>query len=442
MGLIIGIGGGPRKAWEPPYAEDVSAYGVEFDTDVSAPRCSRIGSANLHRRCPVQPGMRGCLLDDDGNVAEYLDHDDWTGADRSGARGQVMVEIPAHYRKFETEGTLRRVLLSELPLPGYEAVPLAYVSAYQATVDRGTNTLASVVNTSAQFRGGDNDASRDGTYRSLLGLPATTVRRANFRAFARKRKAGSAQWNCMTYDVQKTLYWLFVVEYATLNSQAPYVEALTQAGYRQGGLGAGVTTLDGNKLARMAVGGPWVPCGHTDSLGNRTGELPFTMPGEYDPGAESPTIVQVPRYRGVENPFGHIWQWTDGVNVRVSPDEGHGGDGLSKVYVCHDPAAFSDTGYAGYEHVGDEARVPGYVREVIFGRGGEIVPRVCQGAGSTTYHCDYHNTSIPTSAEELHGLMFGGYMDAGAKLGLACANSNNAPSLGSAYAGTRLCFLP
>ena len=47
-----------------------------------------------------------------------------------------MVEIPAHYRKFEVDGTKFRCLLSEHALPGFHLVPLAYRSAYEAAVDR------------------------------------------------------------------------------------------------------------------------------------------------------------------------------------------------------------------------------------------------------------------------------------------------------------------
>ena len=137
-----------------PYAEEQCSYGVEFNTAVSSPTCTRVGSSDLHKRCPIQNRLRGCLLDDDGKVVEYLDPSDWTGHDRSGVRGQVMVEIPTHYRKFETEGNKRRVLLSEFPLPGYTQVPLAYVSAYEATVQRSTLKLASVVNVNPDYRGG------------------------------------------------------------------------------------------------------------------------------------------------------------------------------------------------------------------------------------------------------------------------------------------------
>lgn len=421
-----------------PYLEDDCSYGVEFDVTISSPTCTRIGNTDLHKSLPVHSRMKGCLLDDDGNVVEYLNPNDWTGNVLDGSRGQVMVEIPAHYRKFETDGNKRRVRISELPLAGYHVVPKTYVSAYEATVERSTSKLASVKNTSVDYRGGGNNSEWDGTYRSMCGMPATSISRTNFRKYARNRKAGSTEWNCMTYDVQKTLYWLFVVEYATLNSQAAYNPVLTSEGFRQGGLGSGVTNLNGTLWSTFNGYNPFIPCGTTDSLGNNTGEVIFTMPTEYD--SSNTVEVQVPRYRGVENPFGHIWQWTDGINVRISPTEANGGDGLSKVFVCSDPSKFTDSGYTGYSHVGNEARSEGYVKEVIFGNGGEIMPSVI-GGGSTTYHCDYHYTNIPTS-ETLRGVLFGGPADHGAAAGFACARSAHAPSYTYAYIGSRLCFLP
>ena len=106
-----------------PYLEDQCAYGIQWDTTVSTPTCTRIGSIALHKRLPIQNRMRGCLLSDNGTVVEYLNPTNWRAHTLDGSKGQVMVEIPAHYRKFETEGTIRRCKLSEYPLPGYHAVP-------------------------------------------------------------------------------------------------------------------------------------------------------------------------------------------------------------------------------------------------------------------------------------------------------------------------------
>ena len=415
--------------------EDLVMYGVEFDTTVSSPDCTRIGNPNLHRTLPVHSQMRGCLLNDDGEVTKYLNESDWTSETRDGSQGQVMVEIPEHYVKFETDGTKRRVKMSITPIVGYKKIGKYYISAYEATVQRSANKLCSVVNTDADYRGGNNNAEWDGTYRTLTGRPATQISRTNFRNYARKRKSSTKEWNCMTYDIQKDIYWLFVVEFATRNSQKAFNAALTAEGYKQGGLGDGVTTLDGGKWNTFNGYNPFIPCGHTDELGNGTGEVEFSMPTEYDSNIKT---VKVPRYRGIENPFGHIWQWTDGINVRISPNSPTG-DGLSKVFVTDNPEYFNDSNYNNMQHVGNEARTESYVKEVIFGEGGEIMPSVV-GGGSTTYFCDYHYTNIPTSVA-LRGVLFGGSASDGAIAGFVYANSNSVPSSANALIGSRLCFI-
>ena len=417
-----------------PYLEEQCAYGIEWDTAVSSPICTRIGNVAHHKSLPVQSLMKGCILNDNGKVVEYLTPTNWKAHTLDGSIGQVMVEIPAHYRKFETDGTKRRAKISLLPIPGYHFVPKGYMSAYEATVQRSTNKLCSVANMDADYRGGNNNAAWDGSYRTLLGRPATVISRTNFRNYARKRKAGSTEWNCMTYDIHKALYWLFVIEYATLNSQAGFNAQKDSNGYAQGGLGNGVTnTPDWNGFNGYY---PFVPCGYTDELGNASGEVAYTILKE---DGTTHGTVKVPRYRGVENPFGHIWQWTDGINIRISPNAPTG-DGLSKVFVCTDPSKFKDNGYDGYSHVGNEARTEGYVKEVIFGENGEIIPAAV-GAGTTTYFCDYHYTSIP-AAETLRGVLFGGAASSSAPAGLAFANSLNVPSNAYAYLGSRLCFIP
>ena len=411
--------------------EDLMSYGIEFDVTVSSPECTRIGNMDLHRSLPVQSKMRGCLLSDDGNVNHYLNGTDWTSETRDGSAGQVMVEIPEHWRKFETDGNKRRVRISEVALPGYHRVRRCYVSAYEAALQRSTTTLCSVVNMDPDYRGGNNTTGWDGTYRTLLGRPATSINRTNFRAYARKRKSGSTEWNCQTYEVRKTLYWLFVTEYATLNSQKEYSEARDENGFMQGGLGAGVTTL--SDWVGFNNYNPFVPCGHTDALGNRSGIVEYQIPSEY---TGSTNTFNVPRYRGIENPFGHVWEWTDGCNIRIQP----GSTGLSMVYVTDNPSIFNDSNYDGYKYLGDEARPEGYMRTMIFGDEGCIIPDTV-GGSSTTYFCDYHYTIIPAS-ETLRGLLSGGRANDGSGAGLVYSSSNVTPACSDAYVGSRLVFYP
>ena len=407
-------------------------YGVEWDVTDPSPAVKRIGNMQMHRDLPVQSQMRGCLLDDNGVVLKYLNADDWTSETLDGSAGQVMVPAPVDsYWRFEKDGNIRRVKFSTIALPGFKRTPQGFISAYEATVQRSTNKLCSVVNIDPDYRGGNNNEEWDGTYRSLLGMPATAIIRTSFRTYARNRKPGSTEWNCMTYDFQKLLYWLFVVEYATLNSQKAFNAQKDSNGYAQGGLGDGVTTVDWTKWSNFNGNNPFVPCGYTDTLGNGTGVVEFSMPTEYDATIKK---LNVPRYRGIENPFGHIWQWTDGINMQIEA-----GDGLSKVFVSDNPEKFNDSNYDGYSHVGNEARTEGYVKSVIFGEGGEIMPDVV-GGGSTTYFCDYHYTNIP-SATTLRGVLFSGHAADGANAGFAYADSHFAPSDAGASVGSRLCFI-
>ena len=416
-----------------PYLEQQCAYGVQFDTSVSSAACTRIGNTDLHKSLPIQSRMRGCLLDDNGNVVEYLDPKDWRGQTRDGSRGQVMVEIPLHYRKFETDGTVRRVKISEYPLPGYHTVPKRYVSAYQATVDRTNSKLASVVNNTAQYRGCSNQSDWDETYRSALGRPATSISLTTFRTYARNRKSGSTQWNCHTYGSQKAIYWLFVVEYATLNSQAAYNASKDASGYAQGGLGDGVT----NSTAWNNFNGynPFVPCGYTDEFGNGSGVKALEV-RDGDDALFVSTYVN--RYRGIEIPFGHIFHWTDGVLVEAGAESD---TNLHKVFVAKDPSKFASSIGDGYAHVGNQARADGYGKEHIFGEGGEIIAAAV-GGGSTTYLCDYNYQNIPASGKATRGVLFGGSANYGTHAGFVFASSSYAPSTTDAHLGSRLCFLP
>ena len=103
MGLLIGVGN-----TKPTFPYDYY-YGIEWDSNVASSACTRIGRPELHVSLPIQSKMRRCILRDNGTVAYYLHANDSTKRDTGaaakldGTDGQVMVEIPAHYRKFEVD---------------------------------------------------------------------------------------------------------------------------------------------------------------------------------------------------------------------------------------------------------------------------------------------------------------------------------------------------
>ena len=431
MGLVIGIGDA-----KPKFAYDYY-YGIEWDAAVSNPNPTRIGKDELHQSLPLQCLMRRCILKDDGTVNYYLHANDSTKRDNGaaanldGSDGQYMVELPDMYVRFETDGDKSRCLMSEHPLPGFTLWGKDYVSAVEATVQRSTNKLAAVVNTTTDYRGGGNTAAWDDTYRSELGRPATSISLTNFRTYARNR--GSVNWNCNTYHIHRKLWWLFAVEYGTFNSQKAFNAELDVNNHRQGGLGAGVTTINSSKWNAFNSYNPFVPCGHTNPLGNHTGVVDYTMPEEYD---STTTVVSVPSYRGVENPFGHIWKWTDGCKCLIQ-SEADGGKSL--FYVCDDVSGFTSSGITNYELRGELPRMEGYVKAICLGEHGEIMPSAV-GGGSITYFCDYFYTSIPASGVSERGVLFGGDANYGAHAGFVCADTYNAASDANANIGSRLCY--
>lgn len=419
-------------AWEDiPDLEERYAYGVEWDTASSSPDGVRVGNMQLHRELPVQSKMRRCLLDRDGGVKEYLDNElSWGGSYLDYA---VMTEMPEHWYKLYFNGTKFRMMLSEIPLPGYKHVDKFYISTYEARMYRTDNLLCSAAGASKlsdpnsiNFRGGDNTAEWDDTYRSLLGCPVTNLTRDQFRQAARKRGSG---WEMYTYGAHKTLFWLFAVEYATLNSQKPFNAQKDANGFAQGGLGPGPTQM--TDWTNFNNANPLIPCGYTNEFGNGSGEKAYVVKNAS--GGTHATLM-VNRYRGIENPFGHIWKYTDGANIQVTT----GDNGLSILWTTADPSNFSDSSYVGYDKKGNICRVNGYAKNTLLGEDGDIIATEI-GGSSSTYWCDYYYTN--TSTNSLRLVAVGGGSD-GADAGFIRVNASETPSGAYKHFGSRLCFFP
>lgn len=417
-------------AWEDiPDLEERYAYGVEWDTASSSPDGVRVGNMQLHRELPIQSKMRVCEVDDLGAV---------TAASVSGmvqrAQGSIMTEIPEHWYKLYTNGTKFRMMLSEIPLPGYKHVDKFYISTYEACIARNEKKLwsenlyaysdeSSLIN----LRGGDNTSDWDGTYRSLLKRPVTNLTRDQFRQAARKRGSG---WEMYTYGAHKTLFWLFAVEYATLNSQKPFNAQKDANGFAQGGLGEGATQM--TNWGNFNNFNPMIPCGYTNEFANRSGEKAYVVKN-----ADGNTVatLMANRYRGIENPFGHIWKYCDGANVQVTT----GDTGVSVLWTTDDPSNFSDTSYTGYDKKGNICRTNGFAKKMLLGEDRDIVTTEV-GGSSSTYLCDYYYTY--TSTNTLQVLLVG--CDAGnmSRAGLASTDTHYTPSAANRIFGSRLCFFP
>ena len=161
---------------------NAGAYGVRIDEANISPDLERIGKAELHALLPVHNSMKPCLLLDSGVVNYYLNPTDWTKkmdgtpSVRDGSDGQVMIEVPTYYRNVVNSAAgVYDHYVSLFPIPGWQKVNKFYVGAYEGAVNRTELKLSSVINTTATYRGGNNNAAWDAQLNSLLGKPATLL---------------------------------------------------------------------------------------------------------------------------------------------------------------------------------------------------------------------------------------------------------------------------
>lgn len=407
-------------------------YGVKFDlANGSSPDGVRTGNMEMHKTLPIQSKMRGCTINNDDNTKRYLKADDWNkwedGTTINGIAPEIMVEIPEHYRLLvATPDNTVEIRMSEYNLPGYTKVEKKYIGAYEGVINTNSvdtqNTLRSIAVSTLKLK------------------PVVSNTRNQFQTFARGNNRTN-NWNIYTYDAHRDITWLFVVEYATLNSQKAFNASLTAEGYHQGGLGVGVTT--GTVAVNGATTYSFVPSGTTKSLGNGTGIIEYTHTNTNAEGTSTGTkVVNVPRYRGIENPFGHVWK--NVIDVVVAGTD-------NSVYICKDYTKFGtfEGGTnptaeqliaAGYELQDfKESTIPSqYVKKLVNNNQADLFPAIVgNGASSTTYYCDYHWTSATATPRTL---LLGGGSGRGFAAGLFSLYSGWGLGSSAAGVGTRITF--
>lgn len=353
-------------------------YGVQFTEEENPDNVIAIGDSELHDTLPIQSKIRRCVTLD--NVVQYyLDKDnselkvDGTAANLDGTDGNVMVEIPEFFYKVEDElvDSIRtiRIKISEDAIPDFIYSAKRYTSAYEATINRETGLLASVCTTiftrqpsesvgtassssyiqgtgytrkektarrnghtvnAATYRGGTNDASLD-VYESVsdynysrnqLGIPVANINRKEIRAACEEHQFG------YLYDTQRILYMLIQVEFKTRNIQKSIAS---------GGLGVGATRYPSytayESFFSPQGGISCIPCGVTNSLGNKSGEVYYLMENvpisqtKDDSGNISYTFgnVWMPcmSYRGIEHYYGHLYKIADQVDCMTGETTGY-----------------------------------------------------------------------------------------------------------------------
>lgn len=389
------------------------------------------------------------IIDTNSYDIEEGTYDVELGAVLNGYDGEVMVLVPEFWIKSWNIGIQREVRISPSKIDDtWEHQPRILIGAYRDTVlnivpeNMGylstleVGSALSIVNTETYCRGGDNSSNYDkyivsDRYRSLLGKPRTKLSRAVMRAGC--RKSGKEILSYLQY--KRILYWLYVIEYANFNSQAPFNSRLTSEGFKQGGLGAGVTVVDGSKWYSYNNNNPLTPNGFTNTIGNNTGTV--LMPVNIISNNIT-TNIRVPRWHGIENPFGDIYNVVDGVIINAFSIIEEGVN-YNEVYATDDPLLYSDYDYSKMRVVGIETNKAEYIKEWDLGNTAEIIPRLI-GGNTTQYKCDYHWISLSAG---LRTLVFGGSTNDGGAAGLGGFNTFHNVDDTSVYVGFRSsCVVP
>lgn len=227
-------------------------------------------------------GMEECTLNNATGKVSSKKGD--PGFKRTSIDRPVMVKIPEFYYKIERVGSIFRYYVADRPVDGLSLHPGSgdnYLARYEAG-EASSGTLGFIL---ASYSG---------------AAPSVSKTRSTFRDYARNMASGFqlrdiAAW--CAYDL------LYLVEYADWDGQ--------------------------KKIAQGLVNNPSV---------NKTG---LTDAMVYHTGRANSSDNSAVQYRWIENPWGNVREWVDGINFQNRT-----------AYICTDPTKYADDTTANYTSTG------------------------------------------------------------------------------------------
>ena len=402
-------------------------YGVSWSETSSNPDCTRIGNMDMHRSLPIQSMMKPFAFNTASDPL-YIDRhtplkENFTNSEYGYSTNDsvnqvstsvnVMIKIPEFWYTddYNSDTKTHNLKLCPHAKPGWNHHKEAFVSAYEAYYYSQASRLISMKGQ----------------------IPTVNFTRTDGRTWARANGfSGEAKWNLYTYEEHRAICHLFLVEYATRNSQKAVNTALTVEGFRQGGLGSGCTT--GTVTINGATTYSFIPTGSSDSLGSGSGEVTVTIQQTDSSGANTTTTTRkCNRYRGIENPFGHVWKHTDDViSIYANP--------LRTWYKSNKPSSFSTNKNSSYKPLLSANIVTGYKTEIRATPTCDFFAAACTNSSESTYWCDYNWDNTDTSE---HCLLIGSDSGTGGWAGLfALASNAGVGHSDAAILGSRLTYLP
>ena len=410
--------------------------------DHSTPVGEAVGNIDYLRNLPSLLGL-GCYLVDDAHNRRKLDPTNHyklaTGetAKLDGSMGQYMWgwRTP-FYIAIWVEGYYLYEAAGLKPIPGREnyRIPIASSAAGHAGImDRINDILCSVINTAAQYRGGNGAALASGNASAdnltMLGYAATQMGTSTFEAKAAKRGIG---WGAGWGWIETVTEILFEIIMGTRHCQTAFNATKDANGLFQGGLGGGISGMPSWDTFNNYY--PVVPYSAGVDLADGVGVVNYPVKNS---AGTTVYTAPIPVFFGLKNLYGHLWVGKNRIVAKKASD------GSYDFYVAKSSKTvwdYSDT--ANMLYVGSlAARAEAgwdYISKMNF-NGLAGVPSECAGT-SSTFYADGAYRDVATSG--FRSPLGSGHASRGGSDGLACFDGHNAPSDALAYLSSPLCETP
>lgn len=355
-------------------------YGVEWG--LTGQTLSRTGAAAQFTN-PVPYVNNGMSAEDCSSPFDNLYP--WNGMIRETVDGNEVVKIPKFWYKIEKTSSKLSIQIADAPRNGFNVSP-----AHRA---RGSYPEQDYVYIGRYHS--------DSNYKSTSGvIPVANITRATART--NQAAIGSGYYQ-LDFSLWVTIWMLYLVEFANWNTQS-------MIGYNCGNNSSKENT------------------GSTDTMPYHTGTMQ----------ASKTTYGVGVQYRYIEDPWGNVLDWCDGITF--GPDENNNaGEG---IYCFEDFVDYSDSyNSANAVLVGRRANVSNYIQDFdqsnINGFDWVLYPGNGDTGNSQNQIPDYCSFNAAGVV-----LYVGGSFNQDAGRGLFCLYGNYAASIQSGYIGVRLQKIP
>ena len=376
---------------------------------------------------------RKCNMLDDGTITAYYGDPTFV---EDGSNGQVMVYQPKFYYKVEPvllDGIKIRkckYYISDYQLPGYKLhpafidrtdpnnlkeFPFVCIGAYEGCLQNGSTYITDDSASSTSYKLSSiafTDTATNGVKPSSgIISPFGTI--GNYETTASNRGTG---WHIENIWIASMNQLMFVIEMCNPNSQTT--------------LGSGVTNIP--DTPNTANNSSLV--GSTSSLGNGSGRSTTTY-SNYNGTTTAQTAngKTAVSYRGMENPFGNIWEWIDGMTIKNTSAIEH------VPYICKSFAYTRNSTLTNYDMVNVTIPGNGYVTAFGYDPNFDWLFISAETNSSNTGAIrDY----LYTANTGYTCALLGGYWRHGSYAGLFCWYLIYGSGSRYRYISARICYLP